>query len=88
MANTGKRYRGCRLPHVSFVKPTFNKYIIGFAEWAKGCSALCVKCEGEVTNPAIVVHGNSVTASYTCECGHTTRRIATESEIRRRYSEV
>ena len=88
MANTCKRYRGCRHPHVPFVKPTFNKYITGLAEWAKGCSTLCKKCGKEITNPTTEVHGNSVTASYVCKCGHTTCRIATESEIRRKYSEV
>ena len=88
MANTNKKYRGCRHPHVSFAKPTFHKYITTFAEWAKGLSTLCEKCGKKITNPATEVHGNSVTASYTCKCGHTVDRIATESEIRRRYSEA
>lgn len=87
MANP-KQYRGCRNSCVSFTRPTLSKYISGFAEWAKGCTATCKKCGEAVTNPKIEIKGNSVIASYQCERGHITRKTATEAEIRRTYAEV
>ena len=88
MANPNKGYRQRKHLHISSTKPTLIKYITAFAEWAKGCKATCKECCADVTNPEIEVHGNSVKASYLCECGNTFKKIATESEIRRRYTEV
>ena len=88
MANPNKGYTQRKHLHISSAKPTFHEYITAFAEWAKGCRTSCKECGKELADPETEIQGNSVTALYLCECGHTVNRIATEPEIRRRYTEV
>ena len=88
MANPNKGYMQRQHLYVSSAKPTFRNYISALAEWAKGCSTSCKECGKEITNPTTEIQDNSVTATYTCKCGNMVTRIATESEIRRRYAEV
>ena len=51
MANPNKGYTQRKHLHVSSAKPTFNKYITAFAEWAKGCRTSCKECGKELADP-------------------------------------
>ena len=68
-------------------KKSYSAYVDGAVEWAETHkSNVCKKCG--ITNlcTRAEIVGRDVVASFVCSCGHTTKYMTPESELRRTYN--
>ena len=68
-------------------KKSYRVYVDGAVKWAeRNRSNTCKKCGVKNLCTRAEIVGSDVVASFVCGCGHTTRQMATEHELRRTYN--
>ena len=66
---------------------SYRVYVDGAVKWAETHkTAVCKKCGVKNLCTRAEIIGSDVVASFVCPCGHTTRQVATESELNRTYN--
>lgn len=68
-------------------KQPYHTYVVGAVKWAETHkSNVCKKCGVKNLCTRAEIVGKDVVASFVCPCGHTTKYMTPESELKRTYN--